>query len=92
MQIGLLLPLSFDTHRSAVAVITGKYRPKVNMEREIGLPLSTMQPRFQKLYSVYRNVGRDPLGVANNLQKRLNFFKIFPLRRIRGRTVEYYQA
>jgi len=48
------------------------------MERETGLPLSTMQLRFQKLYSVYRNVGRDPLGVANNIQILLHFFFNLP--------------
>jgi len=46
------LPSSFDTHRSPVALITGKHRPKVNMERENGLPLSTIQPDFRS-YRVF---------------------------------------
>jgi hypothetical protein len=58
------------------------------MERKIGQPHSTMKPRFQELYSVYRNVGRDPLEVANNLQKRSHFFLHFSLALYRGRTAE----
>jgi hypothetical protein len=51
--IKILLPFTTsylcETGFSAVAVIKSKYRSKINVEKEMRLAISKIQPRFEKL-------------------------------------------
>ncbi|CAK1586376.1 unnamed protein product [Parnassius mnemosyne] len=40
-----------ETGFSAVAVIKNKYRSKINAEKEMGVAISKLEPRFEKLCS-----------------------------------------